>query len=191
MLDTDSQKHYLTDELHRVMAKFVEERGLTVGEVVGVAKKAANSFFEQVSLRQNELLIERISRGEFPPADSPAWVTPDGSGWTPAHYAAGRSGLPEGFDQWDAADRNGWTVAHEAAAYGKLPEGFKEWQMIDHKGKRVIDVAIEYGFDPFANVRELLALAKSGELLSTNGWAWDMADDEGWTLAHEHAAAGL
>ena len=192
MLDTDSQKHYLTDELQRVMLKFMEERGMSEGDVAATAKRAVNSFAEQAHLRRKELVMERLDRGEELGPDAPEWEIVDGAGWSVAHYAAGRQGLPEGFTKWDMADRKGWSVAHEAAAYGKLPEGFAEWNNIpaDEKGRKVIDVVIEYGHDPFARVRELLALAKSGELASVDGWTWDMADEEGWTLAHEWAATG-
>lgn len=192
MPDIESQSHYLTDELHRVMLKFIDERGLSVGDVVGTAKRAVNSFSDQVRLRQYELVMERLDRGEVLGPDAPEWEIVDGAGWSLAHYAVSRCGLPEGFSKWDMADRKGWSVAHEAAAYGKLPEGFAEWNNIpaDEKGRKVIDVAIEFGHDPFLRVRDLMALAKTGELPSAKGWTWDMADEEGWTLAHEWANAG-
>jgi hypothetical protein len=192
MPDIESQPHYLTDELHRVMSKFIEERGLSVGDVVGTAKRAVNSFSDQMRLRQHELVMERLDRGEVLGPDAPEWEIVDGSGWTVAHYAVSRCGLPEGFNKWDMTDRKGWSVAHEAAAYGRLPEGFAEWNNIpaDDKGRKVIDVAIEYGHDPFARVRELMALARTGELFEVTDWTWDMADEEGWTLAHEYVSAG-
>lgn len=192
MLDIDSQKHYLTDELHRAMAKFMEEQGMSEGDVVATAKRAINSFADQVHLRKKELVIERLDKGEVLPPDSPEWEIVDGAGWTVAHYAAGRRGLPEGFKKWDLADRHGWSVAHEAAAYGLLPKDFAEWNNIpaDDRGRKVIDVAIEYGHDPFARVRELMELARTGELFEVADWTWDMADEEGWTLAHEYVSAG-
>lgn len=191
MLDIESQSHYLADELHRVMLKFIEERGMSEGDVVGIAKRAVNSFSDQVRLRQHELVMERLDRGEELGPDAPEWEVVDGSGWTVAHYAVSRRGLPDGFNKWDLADRKGWSVAHEAASYGKLPAGFAEWNNIpaDEKGRKVIDIAIEYGNDPFARARELMALAKAGDLANVNGW-WGMADEEGWTLAHEWASAG-
>lgn len=192
MPDIESQSHYLTDELHRVMLKFIEERGLSAGDVVGTAKRAVNSFSDQVRLRQHELVMERLDRGEVLPPDAPEWEIVDGAGWSVAHYAVSRRGLPEGFSKWDMVDRKGWSVAHEAAAYDKLPEGFAEWNNIpaDEKGRKVIDVAIEYGHDPFLRVRELVAMAKAGNLFDANDWKWDMADEEGWTLAHEWATTG-
>lgn len=190
MPDIESQSHYLTDELHRVMLKFIEERGLSVGDVVGTAKRAVNSFAEQAHLRRKELVIERLDRGDVLPPDAPEWEIADGAGWTVAHYAAGHRGLPEGFNKWDMADRKGWSVAHEAAAYDRLPADFKDWGLVDERGRKVIDVAKEYGHDPFARVRELMELARTGELFEVTDWTWDMADEEGWTLAHEYVSAG-
>jgi|GEM_PF-1912106 len=88
---------------------------------------------------------------------------------TLAHMAAVNGNLPQGFNKWDLKDNKSKTVAHVAAEHGNLPEDF-DWKryglMRDNEGRTVYHAAAEGGCLP--------------------EWfhEWNMADEDGWTVAH-------
>ncbi len=90
-------------------------------------------------------------------------------GVTLAHMAAEQSTLPEGFNKWDLVDNKNKTVAHVAAEHGNIPKDF-DWErhglMRDNEGRTVYHSAAEGGCLPEWFDR------------------WEIADEDGFTVAH-------
>jgi hypothetical protein len=108
------------------------------------------------------------------PADFDQWELADKDGWTVAHQAAYYGHLHGTSDLWGLADKDGWTVAHVAAHQGHLPTDlpadFAYWGSVTVlSGKTVAHMAVRKGYLP----------------VDFN--QWDLADSDGWTVAHEAA----
>lgn len=141
------------------------------------------------------------------PNDFNEWELQTFDGWTVAHETAKNGHLPQNFNKWGLKDNNGWTVAHEAASNGNLPIKFDQWELIDNNGWSVAQEKKEY--DKRESIHTLvnyidteithydsshfISIANEIEQghLPSEFNEWEISDENGWSIAHLAAKAGL
>ena len=141
------------------------------------------------------------------PEDFDQWDLVNNEGRTVAHvYIQFYEQLPyEGIDLTKVTN-DGSTIAHAAAYYGCLPKGFNQWDLADNKGKTIVDyfvnrhsASVPEWFDQWGVIVEDPVYNKPitiGHFLARQkrlpeGFSqWELADNNGWTIAHEAARVG-